>query len=338
VALIAFDARKATVPMPHGSGIYVRRLLEALTRSPPPDHEIWSLRAEGTALEMWWEQITLPRLLRRRAAALLHAPDSFLPLRRSCPAVLTVHDLAFQAMPEDMPGRTGWKYRTLVPRCARSAELVICPSHFTAEDVISRCGVRPERVRVIPEAPALSSSSETPPPGRYLLAAGDLRPKKNLPRLIEAYRQLRRDGLEHRLILTGSDQGIGDALREMTGGEPVELTGFVPDERLDALIRGADAVVVPSVYEGFGLIALEAMARGCPVVLARAGALPEVGGEAAVYFDPDDPDDLAVAIRRAVVERRERQRLAEAGRERAAQFSWEKTAQATVAVYEEVLG
>ena len=287
---------------------------------------------------MWWEQFTLPRLLRHRGAALLHAPDSFLPLRRSCPAVLTVHDLAFQAMPKDMPGLTGWKYRTLVPRCARSAEAVICPSRFTAEDLVRRCRVQPERVRVIPEAPALAIGTDPAPTGPYLLSAGDLRPKKNLPLLIDAYRRLRRDGLEHRLVLTGSDQGMGQALRELAGGEPVELTGFVPDERLDALIRGADAVVVPSVYEGFGLIVLEAMARGRAVVLARAGALPEVGGEAAVYFDPDDAGELVARIRHVVADESERRRLAEAGRAHAAGFTWEKTAQATAAVYQEVLG
>jgi glycosyltransferase involved in cell wall biosynthesis len=338
VALIAIDARKAHAPMPHGSGIYVRRLLEALRRTPPSAHELWALEGGGAGPETWWEQITLPRVLRHRRAALLHAPDSFLPLRRSCPAVLTVHDLAFQAMPEDMPGRTGWKYRALVPRCARSAQAVICPSQFTAEDVIKRCGVQPDRVRVIPEAPALAAGSAPPPPGPYLLSAGDLRPKKNLPRLIEAYRELRREGLPHRLVLTGSDQGMGRELEELAEGEPIELTGFVTDERLDALIRGADAVIVPSVYEGFGLVVLEAMARGRPAVLARAGALPETGGQAAAYFEPDDAGQLASVIRSVVEDRAEWQRLSEAGVSHAAQFSWEKAAGATVAVYEELLG
>jgi glycosyltransferase involved in cell wall biosynthesis len=324
--------------MPHGSGIYVRRLLEALRRSPPGPHELWALEKGGSGPEIWWEQITLPRVLRRRRAQLLHAPDSFLPLRRRCPAVLTVHDLAFQAMPEDMPGRTGWKYRALVPRCARSAQAVICPSQFTAQDLVNRCGVRPERVRVIPEAPALSAGSEPAPPGPYLLSAGDLRPKKNLPRLIEAYRQLRGAGLEHRLILTGSDRGMGRELEEMAGGEPIELTGFVTDGQLDALIRGADAVIVPSVYEGFGLIVLEAMARGRPAVLARAGALPEAGGQAAAYFDPEDTGQLAAVIRGVVEDRTAWQRLSEAGLRHSAQFSWERTAEATVAVYEELLG
>ena len=149
--------------------------------------------------------------------------------------------------------------------------------------------------------------------------------------------QLRHEGLGHRLVLTGSDQGMGDALREMAGGESVELTGFVSDQRLDALIRGADAVIVPSVYEGFGLIALEAMARGRPAILARAGALPEAGGSAAVYFDPEDAGQLAGAIRSVVDDRAEWHRRSEAGVAHAAQFTWAKAAEATVAVYEELL-
>lgn len=338
MALIAFDARKATLPMPHGSGIYVRRLLEALQGPLLGDHELWALQDEGPGPEMWWEQVRLPRLLRARGAALLHAPDSFLPLRRSCPAVVTIHDLAFQAMPQDMPGLTGWKYRTLVPRGARSAQAIICPSRFTAQDLAERFGVRPERTRVIPEAPALPHGSAPAPAGPYLLTVGDLRPKKNLPCLIDAYRQLRREGLEHRLILAGADLGMARVLQKMAGGETLELAGFVTDERLDALIRGADAVVVPGVYEGFGLIVLDAMARGRPVVAARAGALPEVGGEAALYFEPSDTGELAAAMRRVLEDRGEHRRLSEAGLSRAREFSWERTAAATVAVYQELLG
>ncbi len=353
MALIAFDARDAFVPMPHGSGIYVRRLLEALKRTPPAGHELWALERGGGGPEVWWEQVTLPRLLRGRRAALVHCPDSFAPLRRPCPAVLTIHDLAFAAMPQDMAGPTGAKYRTLVPRAARSAERVICPSRFTAEDVSSRYGVDPERIRVIPEAPALAPTAHptpaahpapapTAPPngeGGYLLAAGDLRPKKNLPLLIEAYRQLRLQGMPQRLVLAGAEAGSGVArqLRDLAGGEPLELPGFVDDQRLEALISGADALIVPSLYEGFGLVALDAMARGCPVVLARAGALPETGGSAAVYFDPHDPSDLAATLRRVLEDPLERDRLRQAGLARAREFSWDRAAAATVAVYQELL-
>jgi glycosyltransferase involved in cell wall biosynthesis len=342
MALIAFDARDAFAAMPHGSGIYVRRLLEALRSNPPDSHELWALADGGRGPELWWEQVTLPRLLRARRAALVHAPDSFLPLRRDCAGVVTIHDLGFEQIPDEMPTVTAWKYKTLVPRAARSAERVICPSRFTANDVIARYGVAPERVRVIPEAPALPLGpglvNETPGDPPYLLAVGDLRPKKNLPRLVEAYAILRREGLPHRLVLAGADLGAGEPLRRQAGPEPVDLLGFVDDARVDELLRKADALIVPSLYEGFGLVVLDAMARGCPVVLARAGALPETGGEAAAYFDSDDATDIAAAVRQVVEDRAWRAQLRDAGLARAKEFTWERTAAETIAVYEELLG
>jgi glycosyltransferase involved in cell wall biosynthesis len=338
MALIAFDARDAFVPMPHGSGIYVRRLLDALQDVGIGNgHQLWPVRDGGRLPEVWFEQVTFPRLLRRRGAALVHAPDSFLPLRRSCPGVVTVHDLGFEEISGEIPGTTGLKYRTLLRASARSAERVICPSQFTADDVERRYGVSRDLIRVVPEAAALPSGSLEPPPGPYLLAAGDLRPKKNLDVLIEAFGKLRRRGLPHRLILAGADKGQSATLAGLAGEYPVEFPGFVSDAELDALLRGADAIVVPSVYEGFGLIVLDAMARGCPVLVARAGALPETGGDAALQFEPYDVDELAVTLELVLDDPAERARLAAAGRARAAEFSWERTARETIAVYEELL-
>src|SRR6185437_7892851 len=132
--------------------------------------------------------------------------------------------------------------------------------------------------------------------------------------LVRAWRALRQEGLEHRLVLAGRDLGEGPRLRELAGGEPLELTGFAPDERVDALLRGADLLVHPGLYEGFGMIVAEAMARGCPAALARAGALPETGGEAAVYFEPGDVDSLAAAIRQVVSDPARREALVARGR------------------------
>ena len=126
-------------------------------------------------------------------------------------------------------------------------------------------------------------------------------------------------------------------MREAAGGEPVRLTGYLSDARLDALMRGADALVHPSLYEGFGLVIVEAMARGVPVVAARATALPETGGDAAQYFDPLDVGDIASAIRAVVGDRARHAELVGRGRERAARLSWAHSAALTVAVYEELL-
>jgi glycosyltransferase involved in cell wall biosynthesis len=265
----------------------------------------------------------------------MHAPNCFLPLRRPCPGVVTVHDLAFEDHPEDFAPRTRWKYRTFTPRAARSAERVICPSAFTRDDVMRRYGVDGDRVRVVPEAPALPVGGERPPAGPYLLAVGDLRLKKNFARLAQAFRVLHDEGLPHRLVIAGVDCGQGPAIRVAAGGAPLELPGYVPDSTLDALMRGADVVVHPSLYEGYGLVLVEAMARGTPVATARATALPETAGDAAEYFDPLDVGDMAAAIRRALGNR---ESLAAAGRARAAALSWQQTARATAAVYREAAG
>jgi glycosyltransferase involved in cell wall biosynthesis len=285
-----------------------------------------------------YEQVGLPLRLASRRAALVHAPNCFLPLLRPCPGVVTVHDLAFEAWPDDFGPRTGLKYRGLVPRAVRSAQRVICDSEFTRQDVAARYGADPAKIRVIPLAPALPAGDESPPDGRYVVAVGDLRRKKNLGALVGAFAELWRGGaVAHRLVLAGVDSGEGGRLRSLAGAAPVELTGYVSDQRLDALIRGADMLVNPSLYEGFGLVLLEAMERGTAVLAARAGALPEAGGEAAAYFDPDREGALTEALGELLSSPEQRTGLADAGRAWVARFSWERTARETVDVYQELV-
>jgi len=335
--LVAIDARDAFAPRLRGWGRYTQRLVEAMQAAPAEDIELLVIERGGHGPEAVFEQFGLPRLLRRERVDAVHAPNCFLPLRRPCPGVVTVHDLAFEEYPGDFSPRTRLKYLRLARLAARSAELVICDVEYTRDDLERRWGVDPERVRVIPLAPALSHGSETAPAGPYILAVGDLREKKNLRRLVEAYVGLRRNGLPHRLMLVGLDTGEGELLRDLAGGEPIELTGYVSDHRLDALMRGADLLVHPSLYEGFGFVVLEAMARGCPVAAARATSLPEVAGSAAEYFDPLDVSAIGGAIDAVVGDRGRHAGLVAAGRERAASFSWERTAAATFGVYREAL-
>jgi glycosyltransferase involved in cell wall biosynthesis len=337
VPTVAIDARDALAAQLRGWGRYAKELIAALPETPGLDFRFISHGGPGP--ELLFEQVRLPLQLRRMNADLIHTPNCFLPLARPCMGVVTIHDLAFEDVPEDFSGRTGWKYRTFTPRAARSAQRVICVSGYTAADVVRRYGVDEARVRIIPNAPSLPIGGAPLPEGEgpYLLAVGDLRPKKNLLRLVEAFRRLRREGLEHRLVLAGVDGGEGARVREVAGGEPVELTGYLPDEQMDALMRGADALVHPSLYEGFGLVLVEAMARGVPVLAARATALPETGGDACEYFDPLDVEDIAQAIRRVVDDRGHRGELVWRGTARAAALSWANSAALTVAVYEEML-
>jgi glycosyltransferase involved in cell wall biosynthesis len=337
---ILIDARDATAAQIRGWGRYTRELVRALLAGAAPDLDIVATVGSGVAPEMAFEQLWLPVLAYRRAAAVVHAPNCFLPLLRPCPGVVTIHDLAFEAWPGDFPPVTAAKFRMMTRLAARSAQRVICPSQATADDVCRRYRVDPGKVRVIPEAPALAAtdvSAETSD-GPFLLAVGDLRAKKNLSALVRAFAELRAaEGIPHRLVLAGVDAGEGPMLSRLAAGAPVELTGYVDDARLDALIRGAELVVHPSLYEGFGLVVLEAMARGTPVLAARATALPETGGDAARYFDPSDPADLRRQLGKLLGDPQLRARLAGLGRERAATFSWERMARATAAVYRELL-
>ena len=277
---------------------------------------------------MLWEQVGWPRRLARHPPDLVHAPGGLLPLRRPCRGLVSVHDLAFEVH-DDLAPRAAWRHRRFVPRSARSAELTLCGSAFTAADVAERYDVDPDRLRVVPYAPALArGDAPLPDHGPYLLAVGDQRPSRNLDRLVSAFAALRAGELpEHRLVLAGAgDSGLG--------GDGVETTGWLEDARLEALMRGADVLVHPSLYDGFGLVVLEAMARGVPVAAADAAALPSTCADAAELFEPLDPDAIAATVLRA---RARRDELAAAGRERAALFTWDATAEATALVYRELL-
>lgn len=335
--LVAIDASDARTGALRGWGRYVAELVGALDPTAE-GFELTELASGGGGLELAWEQWGLPRALRRIGADLVHSTNCFLPLRRPCPGVVTVHDLAFEAHPGDFSRRTGAKYRLLTPRAVRSAQRVIAVSAFTAGDLVRRYGLDEQKLRVIHPAPSLAhGGGGEPPAGPYILAAGDLRAKKNFVRLAEAYAALRREGLPHRLVIAGGEGGESERIRAAAAGEPVELPGYLPDAELDALMRGAELFVHPSLYEGFGLVVVEAMARGVPVAAARATALPEAAGGAAELFDPLDAGDIAAAIRRVLGDSARRAELAEAGRRRASELSWQRTAAETAVVYRELL-
>lgn len=336
--LVVVDARDAGAPELRGWGRYAGCLVRALAAGAAEGFELDAVTSGGAGPEVVFEQLRLPLLLARRRAALVHATNCFLPLVRTCPGVVTINDLAFETWPSDFATRTRVKYRAIARLAARSAERVICPSAFTREDVCSRYGVAPGKVRVIPDAPALALGHQPAPAGPYVLAVGDLRAKKNIGALVAAFASLcRSDGFEHRLVLAGVDSGEGPRLLELAAGAPVELTGYVDDAHLDALMRGAELLIHPSLYEGFGLVVLEAMARATPVLAACATALPETGGDAAAYFDPADPGDLRRVLGSLLADAGARAELARRGLSRVAEFSWERTARETGAVYRELL-
>jgi alpha-1,3-rhamnosyl/mannosyltransferase len=307
--------------------------LAAVTRRPdlvPEGIEAIRLDARSQPLRM---AARLPRLLRRLRPALAHFLHVVPPAWRG-PSVLTVQDLSFEHFPELMSRSDRFFFRTFVPRSARRADRVLTGSEWTKRDLVERYGVRPERIVITPYGvdPTFRPDGPRREGEPYALFVGALQRRKE-PDL--ALRALQGVGAL-RLVLAGPDRGLGDELRSEAKAlgleDRVEFTGHVPGPELAALYRGAACLVFPSRYEGFGLPVLEAMASGTPVVATRSSAIPEVAGEAAVLVEAS-AEGLAAGIDQAVSER---ERLAAAGLERAAQFSWADTARRTAEVYREL--
>ena len=270
----------------------------------------------------------------RTGAGVYHCPGLRGPLTHGrTPIVVTIHDLVPWLNPELMSPLTRGHARLAQRRMARVADRVLCNSQNTADDVVRLFGVPPERVRVTPLgvnpmffAPPAASSPLVEP---YVLFIGSEQPRKNLERLERAVAILRSRGHPHILVTAGADSWgrveIGDSF--------VRKLGKVTDEELVRLYAGAACLAIPSLHEGFGFPALEAMAAGTPVVAANTSALPEVTGGAAILVDPLDVDDIADGLEQAIAER---DALIVAGRRRAAEFTWARTAALTVDVYREL--
>ncbi len=283
-----------------------------------------------------WEQLGLPAMTAR--CALVYSPANLAPAL-SGRNVVVIHDVAALRHPDAYSRGYVAYQRRLLPLLARRARLVITVSEFSRSELVDVLGIAPARIRVIPEGvdermfaePRTSALTERSALRRpYVLAVGTVSARKNLSILGPAARALAERGVE--LVVAGSDRGY---LRGP--GVNLRRLGYVPDERLPALYAGALALAMPSRYEGFGLPCLEAMACGTPVVAAAAGALPETVGEAALLADPDDADEFAQALLVAACDATERRRLIEAGRARAAMFSWNSTAEMTDSAIAELL-
>jgi glycosyltransferase involved in cell wall biosynthesis len=277
-----------------------------------------SRRAATLVRDLWWYPHGLPRAA--RGLDVLHCPTFRGPVRSPVPVVVTVHDLAVLRHPGTFNQWTRRYSRFAVPRVAKAARRLIAVSEFTRREIVELLGVPAERIRVIPNAVGEPFVPDGPAAsGDYLLAVGTLEPRKNLAAAQQAAQRL---GIELRVV---GARGWGDV--QVDG-----WLGHVPDEELAGLYRGARCLVYPSLYEGFGIPVLEAMACGAAVVTSRGGATEEVADGAAVLVDPLDETDIAAGIERAVADR---DALGRRGVERARAFSWRDVADATVAVYRE---
>jgi glycosyltransferase involved in cell wall biosynthesis len=321
---VAIDA-SPLVQTRAGTARYLKGLLRELQRRDDVTVETVSFghanRLSTLARDALWYPLVVGRT---RGADVLHCPTYRGPLRSVLPVVVTVHDLAVFRHPDAFNRWTRTYSPHVVPRVLAAARRIIAVSEFTRRELVDLLRVPDKKIRVVPNGVEDEFTPDGPAAeGEYVLAVGTLEPRKNLPRLVEA---ARRNEVELRVV---GARGWGNV---EIGGNGVRWLGEVADAELARQYRGALCVAYPSLYEGFGIPVLEAMACGVPVVTSRATAMEELADGAAVLVDPTDPAELAAGIERAAAQRAE---LVPRGLERARAFRWDAIADATVGVYHE---
>lgn len=311
-----------------------------------------SLPLSDRHLSIVWQRLHLPlpvELITGRID-LYHSPDFVLPPILNATMVLTVHDLSFMRHPEcSSPPLLNYLMRN-VPGSVRRADMLLADSMSTKEDLIDLLNVPPERVHVVYPGVSPRFAPVTAPVALravarryhlrrpYILALGTLQPRKNFPSLIRAFDLLRKErGIPHQLVIGGSQgwlyQEIYDTIEALGLNDDVHLAGFVADDDLPAMYSGADVFAFPSLYEGFGIPVLEAMACNTPVVTSRASSLPEVAGDAALMVEPGDIESLAEALGRLVDDDGLRNDLCARGHEQAKRFTWQRAANDLLRAY-----
>ncbi len=285
-------------------------------------------------------------------ARLFHATEHLLLPLRGVPTVLTVHDLIFRHLPQHHKRLNRWYLNLALPLFCRRATHIISVTEHSRQDVIRSYHIPPEKVSVVYEAadPRLQPASPEAMtaararyhlPDDYLLYVGTLEPRKNLVRLLEAWTPLYSAGEAPPLVIAGKRGWLYDDLFAAVERSPVRsavLTpGYIAEEDLGALYTGATAFTLPSIYEGFGLPVLEAMACGTPVLCSSGSSFPEVAGDAAVMVDPHDVEAIREGLRSLLRDRELRESYRERGFRQAARFSWRRAAEETLAIYRRVM-
>lgn len=350
-----------------GVARYIERLVTALP-TVMPDAELLVHVGRGVTLppgvearRAWvpterpparlaWERAALPILARRDRLSLFHGTVNTLPAALPCPAIVTVHDLALLRWPEQVPARRFRYLSRAIPHAVRRAARVLAVSEATKRDLVELLKVPSEKIAVTP----LGVDERFHPVSKvelggfrerhgltrpFLLTVCTLEPRKNLPRLLEAFALVR--DTDRQLVIVGPEGwltgGLRETLERLDLRNRVRLTGFVPDDELPLWYNAADLFVFPSLYEGFGLPVLEAMACGAPVVTSNISSLPEVAGDAAIYVEPESVESIAKGIEAALGNSETRERMSRIGVRRAREFTWRRTAELTAAAYREVL-
>jgi len=351
-----------------GTGVYASGLLGQLTTAPdlklevfdgpsrPGEHGGVLARRIQNARSLLWTHYYLPRLLAGENFDLLHSPAFIAPLRCPCPSVVTVHDLTFVMFPQHFERRWRLYLTWIMPRVLRSASAVICVSQQTKTDLLRYYTISPDKVHVVyngidhtrfhPGATLdVNWARGVGIRGRYLLHVGTLSYRKNIKTLLLAVAQLRSNGkwTDRQVVLAGAEipalpgaAEIYETIQALGLARDVILAGRVPDEHLPGLYAHASTLVMPSLYEGFGLPVLEGMAAGTPVVTSDASSLAEIAGDAAMFFPAQDEAALAAAIVEVVENHSVAEEFRRKGLAWVRQFSWQRAALETIRIYRSV--
>jgi glycosyltransferase involved in cell wall biosynthesis len=307
----------------------------------------------GPVSRHWWST-GLPRHIKASGVNLFHGTNYDVPLWRRCATVLTIHDLSLLIHADTHEMRAVRRARRRLPIMARLADAIITPTQSVAGEVAEHLKVDRAKIFAVPEAARETFRSMHFAETRelrqrlkigddFLLSVGTIEPRKNLIVLIEAFEQVvaQQPGTKLQLVIAGGrgwlSRAFFDALEQSPARDRMILTDYLDDENLRALYSSCRAFIYPSLYEGFGLPPLEAMACGAPVIASRIKTLEETTGGAALLFDPHRQSELADAIIRVMSNENERIELARAGQQRAAEFSWERSARMTLDVYARAL-
>lgn len=298
-----------------------------------------------------WAHIGFNRLV--PDARLFHSTEHLLLPLQGIPTILTVHDLIYKLFPIYHKKLNHWYLNLAMPLYCRRAHAIIAVSQATKLDIVKQYGIDPAKIHVVYEAPS-SLFKPSPPtrvahikqtyqlPERFLVHLSTIEPRKNLNRLLDALRALRQTHPNLSLVLVGGKGWLYDdffAKIERDGLQTaVHTLGWIPDEDLPAILAAADLAVQPSLYEGFGLPILEHMACGQVVAASRTSSHPEVGGQAAAYFDPENVAEMTAVIHHLLTNKDEYHHRQQLGLAQAAQFSWARAAQETIAIYDQLLG
>ena len=363
---VAIDARMITNT---GIGRYIQNLLihlplidvgnsfsalighKAMAPASSPNMDVRLLRRDIPVYALLKEQFGLPDEMNLSNPDVLHYPNFNMPLCNPKPSVVTIHDLIYYLVPQSCSQLRRWYARLFFPLVARGAMRIITGSEHTKGDIVNHLGVEPSKVTVIHHgvSPAYKPVTDEGVirqvkgrygiDGDYILYVGTHHPRKNLKRLIEAFARLKIKGM--RLVITGAVEGrrqdIYDTPQRLGVTQRVVFTGPVHEDDLAAVYSGAAIFCIPSLYEGFGLTPLEAMACATPVVSSNLTSLPEVVGDAALTFNPYDVEAMADCMDRLICDSALRSVLSARGLARAGQFKWERTAERTIAVYNAAL-